>query len=817
MLGTPAIGNDEWLVRDYFLELFKTEKSWQPWAAYVRDDYLKSVFAEAQAVNGLGDAEKWASLLTPAEFQTLKDRVDLEFSPTNPQFYQPGDDVVINVAVKNAPKVIIKIYEINTLSFYLTQKRALNTDISLDGLVANYERTVEYHDPPLRRIARQYDFPELKGRRGAWIIEFIGGGKSSRALVRKGEWSLVQQMGNAGDFLTVLDEKHAPVPDAAAWFEGRKFTADEKTGRITIPFGKDAATTSIVLADAAGEFATLTNFEPHTENYQLKGQFHVDREQLLPGREAVLAVRAILLLNFTPIPSSLLLEPKLTFTATTLDGISTTREFTNLKLDPAQAFTQNFLVPERLASLRVTLSAKVECLSNGGEKKDLSAEREWKLNGIDKTDAVSDGHFSRFDKKVVFEWLGKNGEPIPNQPVTFHFTHRDFDVKIDAVLQTDDHGRIDLGELADVTDVQASLANKRTASYGVGDTDNFANTIHAAVGEKIRVPWTKNAPPMEGELGLLEYRAESPVRSRLDSLKFADGFLQIEGLSSGNYRLLIRGGVADGIEIKVTAGAVVSGWIVGPNRKLEQPNPPPLHIQAVDLQPDALIVHVANANRFTRVHVAATRFVPDENVFAQMGGLVVIDPQTATAAREPNVFVSERLVGDEYRYILERRYAAKFPGNMLARPGLLLDPWEVRSTEAAAQSVKAGEAAPAGSAGRPAQSSGLSTALTNGGKAPSYREDGASNLDFLATNSRVLYNLTPDAQGIIRVDRKLLGDRQDVEVFAEDLATAESKEVVLPEQPMTLQDLRLSKALDPQKNFAEQKDVRTLAAGQTLT
>ena len=38
-------------------------------------------------------------------------------------------------------------------------------------------------------------------------------------------------------------------------------------------------------------------------------------------------------------------------------------------------------------------------------------------------------------------------------------------------------------------------------------------------------------------------------------------------------------------------------------------------------------------------------------------------------------------IGDEYRYILDRKYAKKFPGNMLERPSLLLNPWAVRSTE----------------------------------------------------------------------------------------------------------------------------------------
>jgi hypothetical protein len=117
----------------------------------------------------------------------------MEFPANNVQFFAPADDVSIDVIFKHAPKLIVRIYEINTLSYFLTQQRQLNTDLNLDGLVANSEQTHDGEASPFKRVTRAFKFPELKGKRGAWVIEFIGGGKSSRALVRKGQYSLVQQ------------------------------------------------------------------------------------------------------------------------------------------------------------------------------------------------------------------------------------------------------------------------------------------------------------------------------------------------------------------------------------------------------------------------------------------------------------------------------------------------------------------------------------------------------------------------------------------------------------------------------------------------
>src|SRR5205823_2899009 len=147
----------------------------------------------------------------------------------------------LDLITKNVPKLIVKLYEVNTLSYFLAQKKQLNTDVNLEGLVANKETTHDFSDNevarnPFRRVPRVLDFPELKGRRGAWIVEFIGGGKSSRALIRKGQWQVIQQIGPAGDQLTVLDENFQPVKDAVVWVDGRKLEADAKTGFIVVPF-----------------------------------------------------------------------------------------------------------------------------------------------------------------------------------------------------------------------------------------------------------------------------------------------------------------------------------------------------------------------------------------------------------------------------------------------------------------------------------------------------------------------------------------------------------------------------------------------------
>jgi hypothetical protein len=96
------------------------------------------------------------------------------------------------------------------------------------------------------------------------------------------------------------------------------------------------------------------------------------------------------------------------------------------------------------------------------------------------------------------------------------------------------------------------------------------------------------------------------------------------------------------------------------------------------------------------------------------------------------------------------------------------------------------------------------------------RKQGA-NLDFLATAAPVLFNLTPDEKGVVRLDRKALGDRQQVQIYAEDLTNAVWRSLALPEVPTKFQDLRLARSLDPAKAFTEKKQSTVLANGETLT
>src|SRR5712691_4796656 len=153
-----------------------------------------------------------------------------------------------------------------------------------------------------------------------------------------------------------------------------------------------------------------------------------------------------------------------------------------------------------------------------------------------------------------------------------------------------------------------------------------------------------------------------------------------------------------------------------------------------------------------------------------------------------SVYLTGRNIGDEYRYVLDRLGQKKYPGNLLERPALLLNPWAVRSTETGEQLAEGGEefgakGVPPPSARAPGHGEGL-----GGGKGASATGDFA-NLDFLADASAVIVNLVPDKEGVIKVPRKAIGPHAMIHVVAVDPLNTTYRSATLAEQPAAFLDL----------------------------
>ncbi|MEO8493847.1 MAG: hypothetical protein ABI614_02170, partial [Planctomycetota bacterium] len=245
-------------------------------------------------------------------------------------------------------------------------------------------------------------------------------------------------------------------------------------------------------------------------------------------------------------------------------------------------------------------------------------------------------------------------------------------------------------------------------------------------------------------------------------------------------------------------------------RHLEVRNAKPLQIAKVDNDDKQLRILVNNSSKFARVHVFATRYRPAFSAFGKLAGVRDPEPYQVDPGRLTSLYIAGRSIGDEYQYIIDRRYAKKYPGVLVERPSLLLNPWALRSTESGVQDAQAGDdfAPAAEPAPGMAERGGVAadSGLVGGGD--------FANLDFLSEASVILSNLQPDEKGVVTIPLDKLGAHQDLHIVAVDPQSTAYRNVSLAEKPMKLNDLRLLVGLDAKRHFTQQKHVTVVGKGE---
>jgi len=810
----PPVNMDEPLVRSYLQHFFIDEGTPKPYETWINDVYLRHLFAETKIENGLGEVETHASNVPPELFQQLKDRIDIDFAFTNKTDFATDEAVVLNMHIKNVRTLLVKVFEVNTKNVYRTTLREIDTDINIDGLIANSENVQKFDEPPLRRMPRRFEFPGMN-KPGIYVIDFIGSGKSSRALIRKGRLRPLTVTGPAGQAIRVIDEKNQPVQDAAVWLSNVEYKAD-KNGLITVPFSAAPGRRPIVIS--RGEFASLDVLNHQPENYRLAAGIHIDRESLLTQRLTPVIIRPSLFLNDTPVSLKLLEEVSLRITSVDHNNIPASTEVPDFKLFEDRESVHEIRVPARLRALAVTLTAKVRNLSSA-KQIDLSASQSFTLNTIEQTDKVEDLHFAKFGNDYVIELLGRSGEAKPDRPVQLQFKHREFKELIQSTLKTDVQGRINLGPLVDIVTVHAHGPEGIDHAWNIAaDRHTYRQVIHAQPHEAVSLPYLgTEAKPTHEEFALFEVLGNTIRSDKFDALTIKDGMLELNGLSAGDYELHQKR-TGGRIRIRVADGVIQTGHVLGTTRHLQMPGLKPLHIQSVSSEGETVTIKVRDASKFARIHVFATRYHPAFPSFDNLARVRDAELAGVIPGQADSVYLSGRNIGDEYRYVLERRGQRKFPGNMLERPGFLLNPWAVRTTETGEQTAQGGDdyrkagiiAAPVVINNPQPDSNAAWGRLTPGAGGE------FANLDFLAEASAIALNLLPDKDGIIKLDRKNLGPNAMIHIVAVDPLNTTYRSLALPERQTAFVDLRLKHGLDPVKHFTQQKQVTIVDKGQSF-
>ena len=811
--GLTAPGDDEALVRATLHHFLAVEEI-DGFADGLRRDWLRVEQATARLLAGDPDTRRWTAALSEAQLAALSDRVDIELSPRNPARFGADDPVALEVFVKNVSELQIKVFRINELACYLARDVEVDTRLDLDGMVASDESSRTFEAPKVQRARVVIDLPGC-ARPGTYVIELIGNGTSSRALIRKGALRHTWRLSVAGVTVSVFDEAGRFLPDARVWMGEQEYTPRDD-GEISLPFSaqRDGAMALLV----HGASATRATIPLQPEVYRLDAGFQLDRQALVAGKTARILLRPMLTLASTPwriaaavpAPIALLEEARVEISVWNQAGVASTKIEPVTLGDDAETAIE-IRVPEDAMTIGVRLHGRVRVASTEATL-DLDAGRMASINQINSRAETEIVHLATTDAGHVLHLLGKSGEPRAGRAITVSFKHAAVNFEVQVPLSTDERGRIELGPLPFVERISAGGESWWLVPDAIG-----GGTVNAEEGAEIALP----APPLladdELSLGvsLSELRGSVTAHDRTDRIRFDGRALVIAGLPPGSYRLACRGWPAP-IAIEVAERAVdrARGWSTSGARMLELTPTPPL-MRAVSVDDTDLVVRVSDPGTGTRVHVVATLFRPAPALKSTLAPEPRA-PLSIDVAPVLSDYISGRDIGDEYRYILQRRTAARRPGVLLEKPSLLLNPWALRTTSTTVQT--AAEGAAYGEIAR-RMSASRAGGMAKGGAAydsVALAVGPLASYDFLAAPAVVIANLRPDAEGLVRIPRADLGAAQLVQLVLVDPALTTTAEVALPEIAPEHRDRRLRLALDPAGHFAEERRVEPLLQGATI-
>ena len=697
-------------------------------AAYLRNIEERVAIYSVEAGEGLTKIQIDGSVDLLKKFQAISSETIIRFLESNVEQFKVEEEVVLTLELKNVQTLYLKIFEFNTETYYKKTLQPFNTGVNLDGLVASTERTVEdFKDRPAnKKYVESFQFPELNGKVGLFIVEFIGNGLSARAVIKKGSLSLIHKPTIAGHLAYVLDEnKKICLGDegegrSGVYFDGQYFAAKpDKGGKIFIPYGKTTTTQKAILLHNG--FAQLCDFERQTETYSFNAWINLNSESILIGNKASVLIKPQLQINSRLASNELVKNAKVSLTTTSyIDSIPVTKNFENIKFQNGRDCILDFQVPPYLQTISVTLECEVFNLTQQKNQK-FTTQKDFPITTHAHSYNMCEVYMRKQGKDHFVYVLGKNGEPRQDVNLGVEVMHKLFNPSEgnsvgQITLTTDKEGKVKLGPLKKVIAVaiNARLFNinhtwfigNQSGKDGSNNLLTYPSKVDVIEGESLEFPVVNLSKKQRKNISMIKLWSPQGASAHMstgtsivledlfDKIEIIPGgetrdysIIKIPNLQEGTYKLKIKK-LSKTIHITVHRGQYwdQDSFILKKNCLFENRAPlKMIKIAKVEVkQPEeagakhTVKVKVEDFGANARLHVFASQFMPTCPHLMFMS-LAQIQSQSGNSSKTifpfaqwKNILMSNRELSDEFRYVFDRKYASRPLGNTLDRPKLLL-------------------------------------------------------------------------------------------------------------------------------------------------
>ena len=688
--------SDDKLVESYLSYFFKEMTNFGEFEKYFRPEFLKKQFYSAKIQNG-ENIENITKIFSEDELSELKESRKLKFESWNKTRFSLGEEIKLHLEIKNIQNFCVNIFEINTESYYRKNKNEISENINLTGLIPS--KTTEHNltCPPI--ISQVIEFKDLfQSKRGVFIVEFIGGGLSSRALIRIGALSLIRQVLSRGYLFHVVDEQKNICASATTdiIMGDKLFKPEPKLSNgILIPYSKtDISETAILRHEGFSEIQKLV-IPSETLTFDMGLIFN--EETLIAGSQVNFLLMPKMRVNGKAVANSTMNKLKADIRSTNDIGIDNTTTLNDIKLDGSNDAVINYLVPPKTEMISITVSGKF--VSSAEDKEvDFSATRTIQINRFRDKYIYYGTYLSQSDQKYTISFLGKNGEPYPQQKVSVSLTPKYLHKTEIVEFETDSKGQIHLGELKNITNIHIQMIDspcteKYSSSYTIQHNDKIdtlPRLFDIVEGEDICFPLaadTYDAKDYELIRVMLKNSQVCAISNNVANISHEDGMLYLTKLTEGRFEFKYRS-LCVAITVKVHKG---KRWDVSADYLIRDRSILKLITQSEylaykDLKIDnqKVSLNILNNNMSSvQVHAFAYSYLPTTfNSLVQSVKSVKVSEtsESFNFSKNSNIYLSEKNLADEIKYVLERKRKNTFMGNTLEKPSSLLKRHFVRDT-----------------------------------------------------------------------------------------------------------------------------------------
>jgi hypothetical protein len=654
-----------------------------------------------------GDEEPMKDkILSPQEISDLMKEIKLTICDYNKEKFNINEDIELSLEIKNIQTLFVNIYEINTENYYYTNKNTFDSSISLDGIVPTFEDKYTYNEKPQLLLEKKISLQKIPKKRGLFVVEFIGNGHVSRAVIQRGDLKCIHKNTVNGKVFYILDEENKILKGekTGLWLNNICYPSIKDTGAILIPYSVKGN----IFILKHDDFCSLEKgINIPEELYEFKGQFIINEESFIMGNVAKILVRPYLFVCDEICPLDNLKNVKLTIVTIKTENnqvIPSTNVIDNVQLSYDKEFSFEFQVPPKLRSIQFILSGEIQYKTRD-EKSVLSFSNTYTFSHEKDYDLL----IKKNEKgNYIFNLLGRNGEPKPNHQISLKLTHNtqpEINKNNSILLESDVEGKIDLGKLTNIDsftiDSKPFLLEKLPKHTYLSNLIILEDQIItlpfiSKENDKINLTKLSNGKISENLNDLLKIEITDKVHNL--------GKITLSKLPLGEYSLDINGTI---ILIKVVKGKVmdVNDFVVLDNGNIKYNNnlESPISIENMTYENKELKIKLNKNNKSLnnpRVHINCVQYLSERSNKNLEGFLsskffeyrINNQFREFQFAESKNKYLNNKILSDELQYVLDRKQYQINLGNSLENPSLLLKPQFIRDTTTELQKGKEGEA-----------------------------------------------------------------------------------------------------------------------------